>query len=66
MWEERDEARRKKYKKLNNEVLSKVAHDKQAKIGCKGGTKFLYGYKKHVSVDKATITPANVNRCPGI
>ncbi|WP_323732437.1 hypothetical protein [Candidatus Bandiella euplotis] len=27
-------------------TLSKVAHDKQAKIGCKGGSKFWYGYKK--------------------
>jgi hypothetical protein len=25
-----------RYKKLNNEVLSKVAYDKDAKIGCKG------------------------------
>lgn len=40
LWEERDEARRKKYEKLNNEVLPKVAHDKQAKIGCKGGINF--------------------------
>jgi len=30
LWEERDEARKKKYEKLNNEVLPKVSHDKQA------------------------------------
>ena len=35
LWERRDEARKQKYEKLNNEVLPKVAHDKQAKIGCK-------------------------------
>ena len=67
LWEERDEARRRKYEKLNNESLPKVAHDKEARIGCKGNNKFWYGYKKHVSVDmgsglinKVSITPANV------
>lgn len=72
LWEERDEARRKKYEKLNNEVLPKVAHDKQARIGCKGGNKFWYGYKKHTSVDmqsglinKVAITPANVTDAKG-
>ena len=72
LWEERDEARRKKYEKLNNKVLLKVAHDKQARIGCKGGSKFWYGYKKHVSVDmqsglinKVAITPANVTDAQG-
>jgi len=72
LWEERDEARRKKYEKLNNEILPKVARDKQARIGCKGGSKFWYGYKKHVSVDmqsglinKVAITPANVTDSQG-
>jgi transposase, IS5 family len=67
LWEERDEAIKRKYDKLNNEVLSKVAKDKQAKIGCKGGNKFWYGFKKHTSVDmqsgminKVAITPANL------
>ena len=35
LWEERDKAIKAKYEKLNNEVLPKVAHDKQARIGCK-------------------------------
>ena len=68
LWEERDEVRKKKYDKLNNETLPKVAVDKQAKIGCKGKNKFWYGYKKHASVDmqsglinKVSITPANVS-----
>lgn len=73
LWEERDEARRQKYEKLNNEVLPKVALDKQAKIGCKSGSKFWYGYKKHVSVDmqsglinKVAVTPANVTDAKGM
>ncbi len=72
LWEERDEARKQKYDKLNNETLPKVAHDKQARIGCKGGNKFWYGYKKHVSVDmqsglinKVAITPANITDSQG-
>lgn len=67
LWKEKDEAIKKKYDKLNNEILPKVAKDKQAKIGCKGKDKFWYGYKKHASVDmqsglinKVAITPANV------
>jgi IS5 family transposase len=72
LWEERDEARKQKFEKLNNEVLPKVARDKQARIGCKGGSKFWYGYKKHVSVDiqsglinKVAVTPANVTDAQG-
>jgi IS5 family transposase len=72
LWEERDEAIKQKYKKLNNESLPKVANDKQARIGCKGGSKFWYGYKKHVSVDmqsglinKVAITPANTTDAKG-
>ena len=73
LWEERDEARRQKFEKLNNEVLPKVARDKQAKIGCKGGSKFWYGYKKHVSVDiqsglinKVAVSPANLTDAKGL
>lgn len=73
LWKERDEAIKKKYEKLNNEVLSKVSADKQARIGCKGKNKFWYGYKKHASVDmqsglinKVAITPANVTDAKGI
>lgn len=72
LWEERDEARRRKYEKLNNEALPKIAFDKDARIGCKGKDKFWYGYKKHVSVDmqsglinKVAITPANVTDSKG-
>jgi len=67
LWKERDKAIKAKYEKLNNEVLPKVSHDKQARIGCKGKDKYWYGYKKHTSVDmqsglinKVAVTPANV------
>lgn len=72
LWKERDEAIKKQYAKLNNEVLPKVSHDKQARIGCKGKDKFWYGFKKHVSVDmqsglinKVAITAANVTDAQG-
>ena len=73
LWEERDEARKQKFEQLNNKVLPKVARDKQARIGCKGGSKFWYGYKKHVSVDiqsgminKVAVTPANLTDAKGL
>lgn len=73
LWKERDEANKAKHEKLNNEVLPKVAVDKQARIGCKGKEKFWYGYKKHVSVDmqsslinKVAMTPANLTDSQGL
>ena len=51
LWQERDKAIKAKYDKLNNDVLPKVAADKQARIGCKGKKKYWYGYKQHTSVD---------------
>lgn len=72
LWKERDQALKAKYDKLNNEVLPKVAADKQARIGCKGQDKYWYGYKQHTSVDmqsglinKVAITPANVTDAQG-
>ncbi len=68
MWRERDKAIKAKYDKLNNEVLPKVARDKDARIVCKGKGKYWYGFKKHVSCDmqsglinKVVVTGANVN-----
>ena len=73
LWTERDKAIKMKHSKLNNAVLPKVAHDKQARIGCKGKKKYWYGYKKHVCVDmqsglinKVAITPANVTDSKGM
>lgn len=73
LWKERDAAIKKKYDKLNNETLPKVAHDTEARIGCKGKSKFWYGYKKHASVDmkhglinKVALTPANTTDGAGL
>ena len=73
LWKERDQALKAKYDKLNNEVLPKVAADKQARIGCKGKDKYWYGYKQHTSVDmqsglinKVAITPANLTDAQGM
>ena len=73
LWEERDNAIKEKYDKLNNENVDKFANDKQAKFGSKGKNKFWFGYKKHVSVDmrsglikKVAITPANVTDSQGL
>lgn len=73
LWEERDKVIQAKYEKLNNQTLSKVAVDKQARIGCKGKTKYWYGYKQHTSVDmqtglinKIAITPANRTDAKGL
>ena len=72
LWEERDDAKRLKYEKLNNESLPQVAHDKDARMGCKGKRKYWYGYKKHVSVDmqsglinKVAVTKANLTDSAG-
>jgi IS5 family transposase len=72
LWEEKDKAIKLKIDKLNNETLPQVAYDKQAKIGCKGNTKYWYGYKQHTSVDmqsglinKIAITPANLTDAQG-
>jgi IS5 family transposase len=71
LWEERDEARKRRFEKLNNESLPIVAQ--QARIGCKGGNKFWYCYKKHVSVDiqsgminKVAVTAANLTDAKGL
>ena len=73
LWDERDKAIAAKYEKLNNEILPKVAHDSQAKIGCKGKDKYWYGYKQHTLVDmqsglinKVAITPANITDGRGL
>ena len=72
LWEERDKAISAGYEKLNNEVLSKVSVDPEAKIGAKSAKKFWYGFKKHVAVDmqsgmitKVAVTAANVTDADG-
>ena len=50
-WEERDKALREGEEKLNNQNIEKYSADRQARYGCKGKSKFWYGYKGHASVD---------------
>jgi IS5 family transposase len=78
-WQERDKALAEGEEKLNNKNIENYSADKDARFGCKGKTKFWYGYKAHVSVDmgsglikKVAATPANVpdqdgmkHICPG-
>lgn len=73
MWEERDEAIKAGYEKLNNENIEKFSTDKDARIGSKGKNKFWYGYKKHAAVDTQSglitdvaVTPANVTDGKGV
>ena len=68
LWDERDKAIANSEDKLNNANVSKYAHDKDARYGCKGKDKFFYGYKRHCAVDKkqgmvvkAAATPGNIN-----
>jgi len=49
--DDRDKAIKAGLEKFNNETVSQVASDPQARFGCKGNNKFWYGYKEHVSVD---------------
>jgi len=73
IWEERDEAIKKGYEKLNNEVLPEIStSDPEAKIGAKSGNKFWYGFKKHIGLDmqsgminRVAVTPANVTDAVG-
>jgi len=72
LWNERDKAITAGYERLNNEVLSKVSADPEAKIGAKSNKKFWYGFKKHIAVDmqsrmitRVAVTPANVTDADG-
>jgi len=51
LWEERDKAIKDGLKKLNNKNVGKYSADKDARFGCKGKSKFWFGYKRHHSVD---------------
>jgi len=72
-WDDRDKAIKAGLEKFNNETVSKVAADKQARFGCKGNNKFWYGYKEHASVDmqsglinKIAATSAEVTDAEGL
>ena len=51
LWEERDKAISAGEERLNNLNIKEFAADKDADYGCKGQSKFWYGYKRHVAVD---------------
>lgn len=67
-WAERDKAIKEGEDALNNANVKKYSADPQARFGCKGKSKFWFGYKGHVGVDMgsgliecAALTPANVS-----
>lgn len=67
-WEERDRALAQGEKGLSNRNIKKYSADPQARFGCKGKSKFWFGYKGHIGVDMssgliemAAVTPGNVS-----
>lgn len=67
-WAERDKALAEGESALNNSNVKKYSADPEARFGCKGRSKFWFGYKGHVSVDmgsglieRIAATPANVS-----
>ena len=67
-WSERDKAIKEEEDALNNEYIKKYSADSQARFGCKGTSKFWFGYKGHVGVDmgsglieRAAVTDANIS-----
>ena len=67
-WDERDCALKKGEDALNNQNVKKYSADPQARFGCKGKSKFWYGYKGHIGVDmgsglieRIAVTPANIS-----
>lgn len=67
-WEERDKATKEGEDKLNNKNIGDYSADKDARFGCKGKSKFWFGYKRHICADmrqglitRIAVTPANVN-----
>lgn len=67
-WEERDRALQDGEEALNNRNIADYSADQEARFGCKGTSKYWFGYKGHVSVDMASnmietiaATPANIS-----
>ena len=67
-WEERDRALAKGEEALNNQNVEKYSADSDARFGCKGKSKFWFGYKGHVCADmgsglieRIAATPANIS-----
>ena len=67
-WEERDKALSEGEEVLNNSNIKKYSADSEARFGCKGKSKFWFGYKGHVCADmgsglieRIAATPANIS-----
>lgn len=67
-WEEYDRAMKQGEEKLNNKNISNFSADKDARFGCKGKSKYWYGYKRNVNRDMkqglittVAVTPANIS-----
>ena len=67
-WAERDKAIKEGEEALNNQNIKKYSADPQARFGCKGKSKFWFGYKGHVGADMSSglietiaATPANIS-----
>ena len=67
-WAERDKAIKEGEDALNNSNVKKYSADKDARFGCKGRSKFWFGYKGHLGVDMgsglietAAVTAANIS-----
>jgi IS5 family transposase len=67
-WAERDKAIKDGEEKLNNHNIEQYSADSQARFGCKGKSKFWFGFKGHAGVDmgsnmieRVAVTPANIS-----
>ena len=54
-WAERDKAVKDGVATLNNSNISKYSADNQARFGCKGKSKFWFGYKEHACCDMSSM-----------
>ena len=73
LWEERDKAIASGEERLNNLNIKEFSKDKDADYGCKGQSKYWYGYKRHVAVDgksgmitKVAATKASLTDAKGL
>ena len=53
-WAERDRAIKEGEEKLNNSNIKKFSADPEARFGCKGKSKFWFGYKGHAGLDMSS------------
>jgi IS5 family transposase len=58
---------------MNNDNISLVSTDREARFGCKGKNKFWFGFKEHLTVDmqsgminEVALSPANITDAQGM